>query len=228
MTYIGEDAFKWNGDNFTLKGYLDTAAEKYATKYKIKFKSLSPTTSIKNAKIVLATKTYTYNGKVHKPTIKTVKGKKMKSGTDYTVKITNSKGKAVASPKAAGTYTVKVNGIRHYTGTSAKATYKIKKAANNLKVKGKTATVKAKKLKKKNQTLKVAKVLALTKKGQGKKTYAKASGNKKITINKTTGKVTIKKGLKKGTYKVKVKVKAAGNANYKAVTKTVTFKIKVS
>ena len=39
------------------------------------------------------------------------------------------------------------------------------------------------------------------------------------------GKVTVKKGLKKGTYKVKVK--AAGNKNYKAATKTVTFKIKV-
>ena len=41
------------------------------------------------------------------------------------------------------------------------------------------------------------------------------------------GKVTVKKGLKKGTYKVKVKVKAAGNKNYKAATKTVTFKINV-
>ena len=76
--------------------------------------------------------------------------------------------------------------------------------------------------------LTVAKVITFTKKGQGKMTYTKVSGNKKITINKTTGKVTAKKGLKKGTYKVKVKVKAAGNTNYKSSAwKTVILKIKV-
>ena len=42
-----------------------------------------------------------------------------------------------------------------------------------------------------------------------------------------TGKVTVKKGLKKGTYKVKVNVKAAGSPNYNAVTRAVTFTIKV-
>jgi len=52
-----------------------------------------------------------------------------------------------------------------------------------------------------------------------------AKYNKKISINKKTGKVRIKKGLKKGTYKVTVKVRAAGNANYKSKTKEVTFKI---
>ena len=51
---------------------------------------------------------------------------------------------------------------------------------------------------------------------------------KKITINKTTGKVTVKKKLKKGKYKIKVKVMSTGNATYKSsVWKTVTFKIKV-
>lgn len=82
-------------------------------------------------------------------------------------------------------------------------------------------------MKKKAQTLGVAKVIRFTNKGQGAKTYAKLSGNKKITINKTTGKVTVKKGLKKGTYKVKVKVKAKGNANYKAGARTTTFKVQV-
>ena len=76
--------------------------------------------------------------------------------------------------------------------------------------------------------MKVTKVVKFTKKGQGTLTYKKVKGNKKITINKKTGKVTVKKGLKKGTYKVKVKIKAKGNANYKASAfKTVTFKIKV-
>lgn len=101
-------------------------------------------------------------------------------------------------------------------------------AANPLAVKGKTATVKYKKLRKKNKTLSVSKVIAFTKKGQGKLTYAKVSGNKKILINKTTGKITVKKKIKKKTYKVKVRIKAAGNEQYKpSGWKTVTFKIKV-
>ena len=71
-------------------------------------------------------------------------------------------------------------------------------------------------------------MIKFTNKGQGTKTYIKKSGNAKITIAKTTGKVTVKKGLKKGTYKVKVLVKANGTANYKASAgKSVTFKVQV-
>ena len=65
------------------------------------------------------------------------------------------------------------------------------------------------------------------KNAKGTVTYAKASGDKKISINKKTGKVTIKKGLKKGTYKVGVTVKAAGTSKYEAVRKKVTVKITV-
>lgn len=110
---------------------------------------------------------------------------------------------------------------------SVKAVKAIPKEANPLKVKPKTATVKYKKLKKKNLTLVVSKVIKFTKKGYGKITYTKVSGNKKITINKNTGKITVKKGLKKGTYKAKVKVKASGDANYKSASRAVTFKVKV-
>jgi hypothetical protein len=222
-----EDLVKIPG--FVIKGYLDTAAEDYARKNGFKFLSLTPAENIKKAKITLSKTAFTYNGKVRKPTIKKVVlgGKTLKSGTDYTVKILNSKGKTIASPKTAGTYTVKITGKRYYTGT-AKASYKINKAANKLKIKGKTAKVAYKKLKKKTQTLKAARVIAFINKGQGKKTYTKKSGRRKITVNKKTGKVTVKKGLKKGAYKVKVKVRAAGNANYKALTRTVTFKVKVN
>ena len=114
-----------------------------------------------------------------------------------------------------------------YKGTITK-NFEITKGINTLNVKGKTAIIKYKKLKKKARTLSVTKVIKTTNKGQGRLSYKKASGNKKITINKTTGKVTVKKGLKKGTYKMKVKVMAAGNADYKAsVWKTVTFKVKI-
>lgn len=101
------------------------------------------------------------------------------------------------------------------------------KAENTLWVKGKTAAVSYSKVRKAAQALAVTKVIGFTDKGQGTKTYAKVSGNSKITINKSTGKVTVKKGLKKGTYAVKIKVKAAGNEDYGAAIMTVTFKIKV-
>ncbi len=101
------------------------------------------------------------------------------------------------------------------------------KEANPLSVKGQTAVVSFKKLKKKNQVLKASKVIRTLKKGAGTVSYTRASGNKKIVINKKTGKVTVKKGLKKATYKVRVKVRAAGNSRYKAAEKSVTFRIKV-
>ena len=100
------------------------------------------------------------------------------------------------------------------------------KKANPLTVSGKTASVAYSKVKKAAQSLGVTKVLAISK-AQGTKSFSKVSGNAKITINKSTGKVTVKKGLKKGSYKVTVKVTAAGNSTYKKGTKKATFTIKV-
>ena len=97
---------------------------------------------------------------------------------------------------------------------------------NTLTVKGKTVKVKYKKIKKKAQNIGISKAISI-KNAQGKISFIKKSGNKKIKINKSTGKITIKKGLKKGTYKVKVKVSASGNTKYRAITKQVIFKIKV-
>ena len=177
--------------------------------------------NVSNVKVILSKNTFTYNAKVQKPTVTVINGLILKEGVDYTLLWSTD------SPKKAGTYTITVTGAGAYIGTT-KVTFKINKAANPLKVKAKTVKVKFSKLKKKAQKLKVTKVVKFTKKGQGTLTYKKVKGNKKITINKKTGKVTIKKGLKKGTYKVKVKIKANGNANYKASAfKTITFKIKV-
>lgn len=99
------------------------------------------------------------------------------------------------------------------------------KKANTITVKAKKVTVKFAKLKKKAQKVTVKKAFTVTK-AQGKVTYKKISGNKKIKIN-SAGKISLKKGLKKGTYKLKVKVTAAGNTSYKAGAKTVTLAIKV-
>ena len=136
-------------------------------------------------------------------------------------------------PDTDGTLKLEIYGKTGGLGSTAMGLYdsttiNVKKIkANTLKVKGLTAKVKYSKLRKKTQYLKVDKVLKISNKGQGNIKYTKVSGNKKITINKKSGKVAVKKGLKKGTYKVKIKVRASGNDNYKAVTKTAVFKIKV-
>ena len=159
--------------------------------------------------------TFTYNGKVQKPAIRTIGGRQLAEGADYRAVWTDE------SSMKPGTYMVTIVGTGDYTGI-AKATYTIKKAANTLKIKAKTATVKFAKLKKKAQAVTNSKI---AKKGQGKVTYKNVSA-KKFKIN-SKGKLTIAKGTKKGTYTVKIQVKAAGNANYKAATKTVTFKVTV-
>jgi hypothetical protein len=96
-------------------------------------------------------------------------------------------------------------------------------AKKNNPMKVKTKVVKA------NSKKKVSnKVGLVVKKAKGTKSFKKVSGDKRITVNKKTGKFTVKKGLKKGkTYKVKVQVKAAGNDTYKAKTVTKTVKVKV-
>ena len=184
--------------------------------------------SLDNAAVVLSKTRYTYNGKVQKPTIKTIKGLTLTEGTNYTAEWSN------ASSKKAGTYTVTITGIGSYTGRT-KAIYKINKAANPLKIKAKTAKVKYSKLKKKVQVLKVSKIIKFTKNGQGRMAYkiysakkGRKSFKKYFKIDTKSGKLTIRKGLKKGTYIVKVKVWAAGDTNYeKSPVKTVTTTIKV-
>ncbi|MCR4557637.1 MAG: leucine-rich repeat domain-containing protein [Saccharofermentans sp.] len=106
-----------------------------------------------------------------------------------------------------------------------------KKSSNTLTVKGKTAKVKYKKLKKKLQTVSRGKVITV-RKPQGVTTYSLVSVSKKkykkyFKINASNGTVSVKKKLRRGTYKIKCRIKAAGNEDYKPVTKTVTFKIKV-
>ena len=94
--------------------------------------------------------------------------------------------------------------------------YDFAKASNPLDVSGNDVKVKYKKLKKKTQYVKASKAISGLNTARGKLTYTKASGNKKISVNKNTGKITIKKGLKKKTYKITVNVMASGNYGYDA------------
>ena len=184
--------------------------------------------SIAGAKLVLSKTSYTYNGKVQKPAAKTVGGKTLKAGADYTLTYSN------ANSKNAGSYTVKAVGKGDYAGTSAAATYTIAKAAQAISAKSFKVSYTAKK-KGKTKILSANKTVNLkTKAKASAKTalkYAKANkaGGSKITVSSTTGKMTLKKGLKAGTYKVSIKLTAAANANYKAATAkkiTVTVNVK--
>lgn len=171
----------------------------------------------------LSKTSYTFDGTAKKPSVTEVKDEEgsLIDAADYKVSYSNN-------VKAGKTARVIVTFDSEKYSGSKTIYFTINKAANTFKIKAKTATVKYKKLRKKTQAIKVASVIRFVNKGQGAKTYVRVSGNKKISVNKKTGKVTIKKGLKKGKYKVKVKVKAAGDANYKASAyKTVTFVIKV-
>ena len=163
-------------------------------------------TTVKNA---------TYTGKALKPAVTVKDG-------DVNVPVTVAYSNNTKAGKGTAKITAKADS--DYYGTVTK-TFTIAKAANTLTVKAKAAKVKKSKVKKKAQKIAAKKVMTVSK-AQGKVTYAKVSGNKKLTIAKN-GTVTVKKKTKKGTYKMKVKVTAAGNANYNAGSKVVTVQVKV-
>ena len=153
---------------------------------------------------------------------------KLTPGKQITVKYRNDKTKKEYSSfptNKPGEYTLVITGKSPYYGTDKSTHLKIG-MKNPLVVKGKTVKIKKKQIKKKAKTVKAKSVVQIKKKGKGKLTYKKLSGNKKITVA-SNGKVKVKKGLKKGTYKIKVSVKAAGNDQYFPITKKVTFKIKI-
>ncbi|MDO4533028.1 MAG: CHAP domain-containing protein [Coriobacteriia bacterium] len=102
----------------------------------------------------------------------------------------------------------------------------VTKQANPIVAKAKQSTVTFKYAKVKNATQSVLLSRLITvSKAKGTVTYAKKSGNSKISVR--NGKLYVKKGLKKGTYAVKVSVTAKGNSSYKAGTKVVSFKVRV-
>ena len=212
---------KWSAWKTTKTATLKDAGSKTRTCSACGKKETASIAKLKNvAKATVSglKASYVYNAKYQTPAITVKYGSTtLKAGTDYTV--------TYAKNKNVGTATVTIKGTGKYGGTLTK-TFKIKKHANTLKVTAKTATIKYSKVKSKKQTLTIDKV-ATIKKAKGTVTYKKVSGSSKVTINSKTGNVTVAKGTKKGTYKIKLKVSAKGTSNYKAGSKTVTFKIVV-
>ncbi len=173
--------------------------------------------SVADAKVTgITAKVYTGKAITQKTIVK-YNGTLLTKGTDYTVSYKYNVN--------AGTAKVIIKGIGNYGGSITK-TFTIKKDANPMTATGKVVSLKYSKVKKAKQAIARKKAITVSK-AKGTVTYAKASGNSKIVVNKTTGNITVKKGLKKGTYKVKIKVTAAGTTNYKKLTKVVTVTIKV-
>ncbi len=182
-----------------------------------------PKVSMAAAKVTGITgRTYTGKGLTQSPKV-SVNGTPLAAGRDYKISYKGNVNAGIAS--------MRIYGVGAYTD-GVNRTFSIWKAGNTLKAGGKTVKVSKKKLKKKKKQV-IGRARAIAVSGaRGTVTYAKVSVSKKkyakkFTVSKTTGSITVKKGVKKGKYAVKVRVTAAGNANYKAGSKTVTVTVRV-
>lgn len=103
----------------TTKATLSTNGKK-ETKCTICGKTISTSYIYKPDKYTLSATSYTYDGKAHKPTVKSVVDSNGKTiaATNYTVSYVDSNNNAVTAPTNAGTYKVKIvfKG-NDYTGT---------------------------------------------------------------------------------------------------------------
>ena len=142
----------------------------------------------------------------------------LSEGTDYTIEYSDN--------IDAGEAIMTIVGTGDYSGSISRK-FKIAKASNGLKVSAVTVKIKRSKLKDDALTIARAKLIKMSGE-QGSVEFEKASGSAKLKIAKATGDVTVKKGTGKGSYKIRVKVTASGDENYKAATKYVTVKVKIS
>jgi hypothetical protein len=113
--------------------------------------------------------------------------------------------------------------LNNAVAAAKKATPAAKKNASiKIKSKKNIKSFKAKDVKKKAKTVKIK----YSKTGDGKVSFKKTKGSKKLSVTKG-GKIKVKKGTKKGTYKIKVKISTSATAGYNAASKTKQFVVKV-
>ena len=172
----------------------------------------------------------TYTGKALAYT-----GKVTKTGSTGSVSFAYYSDAACATEIAASevkdvkTYYVKATVAAdddYKAATSDAAKFTVNPANNTFVVKAAKAKLSAKA--KKATTISAKKAFKVVENASnGKVTYAKKSGNKKIKVA-ANGKIKVKKGLKKGKlYKVKVLATSAKTQNYNAASTMVTIKVKV-
>lgn len=150
--------------------------------------------------ITLSKTSYTYNGKVQKPSVKVIDSAgKTISSQYYTVSYSSG-------CKNAGSYTVTVSFKGNYSG-SKKLTYKITKASQTITASGKTKT-------------RGAPLFSLGAKctSGGKLTYK--SGNTRIATVSSKGNILVKSV---GT--TTITITAAATTNYNGATKKITIKV---
>ena len=156
--------------------------------------------------IALSKTSYTYNGKVQKPTV-TVKDSAGNKLSSESYSVTYASGCTDAD-----VYNVKVNFKGNYKG-SKWLIYKITPAAQKMTVKTSAKTY--------SYTTAKAQTFSIGASAKTPVSY-KSSNTKYVTVDKK-GKVTVKKGSPWGTYTVTAT--AAKNKNYSGAAKTITIKI---
>ena len=124
---------------------------------------------------------------------------------------------------AAGTVTVRAVSKAN-SAVFAELKIAVTRIPQSMTVTGLTKSVKYAKVKKAAQD--IGKIVRV-KDAQGTVTYEKASGNRKIVVNKKTGEATVKKGLEKGVYKVVVRVYSSATASYKSDSKKAVAVVRV-
>lgn len=144
-------------------------------------------------------------------------------------KVLTVSAKGVVTPVGVGkaTVTITAAATTGYQRTTKKVTVTVKKGAQPMAVKARSASVKLATVAKKVRVLAVSKVFAFTTAPRGEVTYKRKSGSSVLSVDSKTGAVTVRKGTKRGSYKIKVVISAAGDANWKAGSKTVTITVRV-
>ena len=140
---------------------------------------------------------------------------------ELTVKVAFNNGKEVTTKDEKGRFYIDIK-----RGGGYSLTAQIQKLENPMTIKTRRIKAKAIVLAKKKITRNVEKAIKISD-AKGTLSFKKKRGTKKITVDKTTGKITIKKGLEKGKYNITVNVTAQGDGKYASKTKNVTFTVNV-
>lgn len=198
---------------YTIKGIGNYGGEWTGT-FRILRKALS-----KSGKVLISADKYTYDGKVHKPTVKVYDGSKLlKNNTDYTLTYSS------LTPRAVGKYTVRVSYKGNYSGGKTVTYTILPKGTALLKTAAAGKSYITPQWNKQTKGTTGYQIMYSTSPGF-------KSGNKTVTV--TSNKTTVKKitGLKKNTkyyFKIRtykdVKVSGRTTKYYSSWSPVKTFK----